>query len=411
MNRDEVLAVYGEDDFAEAYDERFLLSPWPKHGADAEVAMLADLFATFDDPRWVDLCCGTGYFLSQFPDVERGGLDLSPAMLAQAQVANDGVTFRNADVCVDIAEWHGQWSVVSCMWMAYCYLESMPEVEQLVANMVSYTAEGGAVFLPSVIDLEDLRPHTQIPYEEFPDVWGGRIAVTGYNWTWEEPNGNVNANMMAVHVGHFVRLLEPYFERVEVVRYPLFAPGFVSRKAVVATGRRPAGETGTAEIIWQPIPKHPDDIVAEEEALAEERRIADEAEAAQQEAEAAQQEAEAARQEAEAGARRELERLQAEARAAADGQRGAEEALRAAADAASAAGGNWEAERTDLRHVADGALARSEASERALEPALRSPKDVLTGPLVRELLRRASPSDGRIWVAARRRVAKLLRRG
>lgn len=397
MNRDEVLAVYGEDDFAEAYDERFLLAPWPKHGADAEVAMLAELFATFDEPRWVDLCCGTGYFLSQFPDVDRAGLDLSPAMLTQAQAANEGVPFRNADVCDDIPEWHGQWSVVSCMWMAYCYLESMPEVERLVANMISYTAEGGAAFLPSVIDLEDLRPHTQVPYEEFPDVWGGRIALTGYNWTWEEPNGNVNTNMMAVHVGHFVRLLEPHFEKVEVVRYPLFAPGFVSRKAVVATGRRPAGQTGTAEVVWQPIPKHPDDIAAEEAALAEERRIADEAEAA--------------RREAEAEARRELERLRAEARAAADAQRGAEEALRAAAEAASAAAAHWEAERTDLRNVADGAIARAEAAEAAVEPALRSPKDVLTGPLVRELLRRASPSDGRIWTAARRRLAKLVRRG
>ena len=283
------------------------------------------------------------------------------------------------------------------MWMAYCYLESMPEVEQLVANMISYTAEGGAAFLPSVVDLEDLRPHTQVPYEEFPDVWGGRIALTGYNWTWEEPNGNVNANMMAVHVGHFVRLLEPHFEKVEVVRYPLFAPGFVSRKAVVATGRRPAGQTGTAEVIWQPIPKHPDDIAAEEAALAEERRLAEEAEAAQREAEAE--------------ARRELERLQAEARAAADSQRGAEEALRAAAEAASTAAAHWEAERTDLQNVAAGAVARAEAAEAAVEPALRSPKDVLTGPLVRELLRRASPSDGRMWTAARRRLTKLVRRG
>ncbi len=64
---------------------------------------------------------------------------------------------------------------------------------------------------------------------------------------------------MAVHVGHFVRLLEPYFERVEVVRYPLFQPGFVSRKAVVAKRRRPPGETGTAEVIWHPIPRHPDE--------------------------------------------------------------------------------------------------------------------------------------------------------
>lgn len=266
MDRADVLRVYDERDFAEAYDERFVLAPWPKHGADIELDMLRELIG--DDGRWVDLCCGTGWYLSQFPDVDRAGLDLTPAMLEQARAANPGVPFVNQDVCDPVEEWVGQWDVVSLMWMAYCYLESMPEVERAIANLVSYVREGGSAFIPSVIDLEDLRPHTLIDYEDFPEVWGGRIAVTGYNWTWEEPNGNVNANMMAVHVGHFVRLIEPYFERVEVRRYPLFGPGMVARKAVIGIGKRPAGETGAAEIVWDPIPEDPTRLTPEEQRLA-----------------------------------------------------------------------------------------------------------------------------------------------
>ena len=262
MDRSDVLRVY-DDAYADAYDSRFLLASWPKHGAEFELALLRDLLSG-PDVRWLDAGCGTGWFLSQFPGVERAGLDLSAAMLRQAEQANpDAIFLRQGDFADDVAEFHEAWSLVSCMWMAYCYLESMAEVERLVANMVAWTRPGGSIFIPAVADLEDLRPHTQVDYEEWPDVWGGRIAITGYYWTWEEPTGVLQENMMAVHVGHFVRLLEPYFERVEVIRYPLFEPGFVSRKAVVAKRRRPAGETGTAEVIWHPIPRHPDEPVPE----------------------------------------------------------------------------------------------------------------------------------------------------
>ena len=426
MRRDEVLGVYGDTEFAEEYDERFLLAPWPKHGADIEVEMLQELFdANADaDPRWVDLCCGTGYFLGQFPDVERAGLDISPAMLAQAREANPDIELREADVCDDIGEWHGQWSVVSCMWMAYCYLQSMAEIEKLIANMVAYTSPGGSVFLPSVIDLEDLRPHTVIDYEQFPDVWGGRIALTGYYWTWEEPNGNINENMMAPHVGHFVRLLEPYFERIEVVRYPLFMPGFVSRKAVVATGRRPAGETGRAEVVWHEIPKHPEDIAAEERSLAEEQeRLREEAERVANEERRRAEEIAALVAEAERS-RAETERLREvadAARADADSARAiAEDHERAAhaahtelgeaIAAANNAAAHWEAERANLIDVADAATERAIAAEEAQAPALRSSEHVPTGQLVRELASRASPSDGRMWVALRRKARKVVTR-
>lgn len=269
MDREEVLGVYDNDEFAEAYNERFLLIPWAKHGVDFELTILRDLLDT-DDPKWLDVGCGTGWVLSQFPDTPRAGLDLTPAMLRQAEAANpSALFFRQGDFTHDIEEFHGEFSVVSCMWMAYCYLATMPECEALVENLARWTRPGGSVFIPSVIDLEDLRPHVQVDYEMYPDVWGGRIALTGYNWTWEEPNGNVNENMMAVHVGHFVRLLEPHFEKVEVVFYPVFEPGFVARKAVVATGRRPLGETGEAEVIWHPVTRHPQDVAEEERAARE----------------------------------------------------------------------------------------------------------------------------------------------
>jgi SAM-dependent methyltransferase len=296
VDRADVLRVYGDPEFAGGYNDRFILPDWPMHGVRFELGILRELIDEGDN--WLDLGCGTGWVLSQFPDVERAGLDLSSAMLAEARAANPDIPLHQGDFTVERPEFVGQWSVVSCMWMAYCYLESMPEVEALVANMVRYTKPGGHVFLPSVIDLEDLRPHVQVPYEEFPDVWHGRIAITGYNWTWEEANGNVNANMMAVHVGHFVRLLEDHFEQVEVIRYPVFEPGGVSRKAVVARRRHPEGVTTKAEIVVHPAPLHPDDQAALDAAHAEAQAAAAAAEAEQRAAEVAAQEAAEAAQRA-----------------------------------------------------------------------------------------------------------------
>jgi SAM-dependent methyltransferase len=252
-----VLEVY-DDEYAAAYDDRFLLAAWPKQGADFEADVLRGLLR--DGSRWLDVGCGTGYFLSLFPEVSRAGIDLSPSMLERARAANpDALFFEERDFREDVPEWRGAWSVVSCMWTAYNYVQSVLEVEQLVANMVRWTEPGGAVFIP-VMDLEDIRPHTVLPYEEHPDVWGGTIALTSITWTWDEPGtGKRHEHLVAPHVGHFVRLLERDFTTVEVVRYPLFMPGFVSRKAVVATGRREPGEQGRAEVIWHPVPRHPDE--------------------------------------------------------------------------------------------------------------------------------------------------------
>ncbi|MHC5820258.1 MAG: methyltransferase domain-containing protein [Nostoc sp.] len=43
--------------------------------------------------KWLEVACGTGYFLSCFPEIERAGLDISPAMLKVAKQANPARIF------------------------------------------------------------------------------------------------------------------------------------------------------------------------------------------------------------------------------------------------------------------------------------------------------------------------------
>lgn len=281
MDRDDVVDLYDES-YSESYDDRFLLDAWPKKGAEFEASVLEGLLG--DDARWLDVGCGTGYFLGRFPHVERAGMDLSPAMLAQARATNpDALFLHEGDFRDDVSDWHGAWSVVSCMWTAYNYVQSMPEFDQLLTNMVRWTRPGGSMFIP-VMDLEDLR-YVQVDYEADPDIFGGTIALTGVTWTWDEAGtGKHHAHLIAPHVGHFVKLLEPHFTDIEIVRYPVLEPGWISRKAVVATGRRPAGETGRANVVWHPIPRHADEIAAETEQA--DRAAQDEADRARASAEA-----------------------------------------------------------------------------------------------------------------------------
>src|SRR4051794_13492259 len=81
MKREEIGRLY-DHEYAASYDEKFLLSPLHISDTRHEV----ELLRSFLTPQvtWLDVACGTGYFLRQFPEIPRAGIDLSPAMLERA---------------------------------------------------------------------------------------------------------------------------------------------------------------------------------------------------------------------------------------------------------------------------------------------------------------------------------------
>jgi SAM-dependent methyltransferase len=251
MKKEDLLSVY-DADYADAYNSRFLLSPFSKPWADFEQETIKKLVN--EDTRWLDIGCGTGYFLSKFPGVQRAGLDINPEMLKRAKEASpDALFFKEGDFRINVPEWKGAWSLVSCMWTPYNYVESLKEVEIVVSNMIEWTKHNGSIFLP-VIDFEELRPQINVTYDEFAYEFGGNIIMDSATWTWIEQNGKVHEKLIAPHVCHFIKLMDPFFDKIEIVRYPYHHAS--SRKAILATGRRSAADYDrTAEVVWHKKPQ------------------------------------------------------------------------------------------------------------------------------------------------------------
>ena len=232
-----VLATYDEE-YARAYDARFILDDHYRGKTRFEVETLRALLATHQP--WLDVACGTGYFLGRFPEARRAGLDLSPAMLEIARQANpDAMFLRRGSFCDSVPEWDGVWGLVSCMWYSYGYASSMDALRTLVRNLANWTSSDGVCFVP-ICDPENLGRGIRVPYRHrnsgFPPA---SLLITGLTWTWSEPSGQVHPDMVAPPVDSMVALFAERFAVVDVVRYPSFHWWTRRcRKAIVARAKR-----------------------------------------------------------------------------------------------------------------------------------------------------------------------------
>jgi SAM-dependent methyltransferase len=234
MKREDVLRIYDKD-YSAIYDASFLVGENFRECTEFEVGLIADLLR--GAKSWLDVACGTGYFLSRFPDQERAGLDISPAMLDVARRANPGVTFYEQDFREPMGEWINHWDFVSCMWYAYCYADSVPDVRRVIHNLASWTSPNGTCFLP-VCD-PNVLCKTKIPYQPPPDSDDGRLFITAITWTWiDEPIGKRHDNLVAPTLNHVEEMLRGCFEEVRLIDYPCFqADCLESRKAFVARNK------------------------------------------------------------------------------------------------------------------------------------------------------------------------------
>lgn len=252
MNQKEVLDIYSEN-YATEYNERFLLNPFSKMSSDFELSLLRQLVSP--QTKWLDVGCGTGYFLSQFPGIKRAGCDISPFMLEEAKRANpDAMFLQEGDCRNEYPEWNEQWDFVSCIWQPFTYFDSFSEFETLITNMINWLDVGGNLFIP-ILDMEDIRFGQIVTYEEKVEkFYSGIVQVNGFIWTWlEEETNNKHYIGIAPHTEHVIRLLSPFFETIELVRYPPYYEGWVSRKAVLAKAKT-RKKDNHAQVIRHAIP-------------------------------------------------------------------------------------------------------------------------------------------------------------
>src|SRR5215468_5302609 len=239
MNVAEVLATY-DDSYARRYDESFLLTP--DHGFLGktlfEVGLLRQL--TSGAASWLDVGCGTGYFLERGrgrPDISCAGLDLSPAMLAVARSRNPDALLVQGSFLEPRADFHGRWEVTSCMWGAYGLQETLADIETLIMNLAAWTAAGGQCFMP-VFDLslfEDRRVRGVL-------IPGVELDLTRDRWSFREPDGKTHRDMLAPPVTAMADMFRRHFGEAEPIPYPI-SPGQedgLPMIAIIATKRKSA---------------------------------------------------------------------------------------------------------------------------------------------------------------------------
>jgi SAM-dependent methyltransferase len=187
---------------------------------------------------WLDVACGTGYFLRRFPHVKRTGIDLSPAMLDIARASTPGAEFIEQNYLDERAEWVDAFDLVSCMWYAYCLVESVTELHRLIRNLAAWTGPNGTCFLP----LADPSLITGLPLQYRLQSGGnaGEVTLTGIIWNYSEDDGTkVHADLIAPQVEVMVERFERHFDKVTLVRYPPTFPGWTGRPAIIAQKKRP----------------------------------------------------------------------------------------------------------------------------------------------------------------------------
>jgi SAM-dependent methyltransferase len=234
MNREYLRRLYDQQ-YAESYEEKFLISELGRADAQYELNLLSRWLKP--GVKWLDVACGTGFFLSRFPDTERTGIDISPAMLEIARKANPGIRFYEGSYLDDQPQWKNRWDLVSCMWYAYGLVSSMEDLQKLIQNLAYWTSPSGRCFVP----LADPRLITgvHLPHE-VDSPWPGKVFVTGILWSYVEGDGaKVHAHQIAPHVDYMVELFGHYFATVEIETYPPAMPGWEGRRcALVATEKK-----------------------------------------------------------------------------------------------------------------------------------------------------------------------------
>ena len=165
-------------------------------------------------------------------------------MLARARTADPDVDLLEGSFLDPHPELEDRFDIVSCLWFAYCYVDTIDDIDVVVEHLARWTAPGGTCVV-QICDAEDVANGLVLPYED-PEtpIFGGSLFIDTVLWTWVEPDGTRHEHLVAPHLQSMVDRFDRWFDDLEVRRWPAFAPGWGRRKAIIARRRRTEARPG-----------------------------------------------------------------------------------------------------------------------------------------------------------------------
>ena len=201
--------IYNER-YAPEYLESFIQHPfWERKGA-FNTGALSRLLKPLGE--WIDVCCGQGWHLAQFPYHRRIGIDASAAQLRQAKRRNPNVDFIHADICEYEFPGERRFDLVSCFGSSYSYMEDEDEIGAFVQKMIRWTAPDGALYI-EITDPAFMEAFNEC---DFALETGTRVVLQssdGVRWQFHD-SGGVH-RLKSPKTDFFIDLIEPHFAEVD----------------------------------------------------------------------------------------------------------------------------------------------------------------------------------------------------
>ncbi len=243
-------SVFNEE-YAQNYNDVWINSEHWKPEAENHIDTLNSLLS--NKTKWLDAGCGTGYFLSCFPEIERAGFDKSEAMLQQARLANPNIELKKMNLKDRITEWEGKWDLVTCTGQPWCYLPALSDIHTTASNLSAYTNDEGKLFI-TMLEIEDYMENNFPKFYNSADIHEDMVVFNGIIWSITE-NGTLHKDMILPNLDQWIRWLSEFFMRIEILRWT-HTPSHlrIPRRNLLCSIKRKSGNTEPSKIIEHPIP-------------------------------------------------------------------------------------------------------------------------------------------------------------
>lgn len=233
--------------YASLYNDIWWERDYWKPVGDFHVRVLSELLEGSEN--WLDVGCGTGYFLSKFPHVNRCGLDLSHDMIEKARTTNPGVPFYQQSMTDENTDLNGKFDLVTCTGQPWCYLTSLDEIGTAVKRLAEWTAEGGTCLLTpnDIVDVMDI----ELPpgfYDLSDRIEVPRVVNLAVISSYEEFDGHYYPQLFP-NLDQWIRWFAVYFKQIEILFRPMTEGSAKAlRRIIVCREKRRRGDKTRVKI-------------------------------------------------------------------------------------------------------------------------------------------------------------------